>query len=104
MTTAIRHDTHRTNHDHATRHHAVAAEASSIMDRMSHSAVGEEAKALVHKLRESVDALKENALAAQEQIKSGLHVTERAIKHNPWRAVGLAVAGGLVIGYLLRRR
>jgi len=110
MTTAIKHhETHRHGHNndtasHSARQREVAAEATSIIDRLTHSSIGEEAKVLVGKLRESVEMLKENASLAQEQIKSGVHATEKAIKQNPWASAATAVGLGLVIGYLLGRR
>jgi ElaB/YqjD/DUF883 family membrane-anchored ribosome-binding protein len=106
MTTTTRHlAAPARNHDHRHAHHTeVAKEAHGLLDRLSHSAVGEEAKEMVTRLRDNLDSLKESAEAAQEQLQAGFHATERKIRQNPWTAVGLTAATGILLGLLLARR
>ena len=92
----------------------LVAEAHSLLDRLSHSKLGEEAKILAAKLRdgvetlktksaEAVDVIKAKSIEAQKQVKVGVEKTEEAIKDHPWTAVGVAVGVGVVIGLLIRR-
>jgi ElaB/YqjD/DUF883 family membrane-anchored ribosome-binding protein len=106
MTTTTRHlATQARNHNHRHAHHAeVAEEAHGLLDRLSHSAVGEEAKEMVTRLRDNLDSLKESAKAAQEQLQAGFHATEKKIKQNPWTSVGITTAAGIFLGLLLARR
>jgi ElaB/YqjD/DUF883 family membrane-anchored ribosome-binding protein len=106
MTTATRtHSSASHNRDQSHAHHAeVSAESHSLLDRLSHSAVGEETKEIVGKLRANLEALKESAEAAHEQLQAGFHATEKKIRQNPWTAVGVTAAAGIIIGFLLGHR
>jgi len=84
---------------HPHRNHEIMAEADGLLSRLSHSSLGEEAKALAEKLRETVDILKEDA---RKQIKSGVASTEGAIKRHPWISVGAAAGTGYVIARMAR--
>lgn len=60
------------------------------------------------KVRESLDAAKarlhEAERAARRQGEDALHATEGYARGNPWQAMGIAAAVGLVVGALLARR
>jgi ElaB/YqjD/DUF883 family membrane-anchored ribosome-binding protein len=111
MTTAIRHHNRTHTHsdqdpghnDHRAHHSHVVEEANGLLDRLTLSNISDEAKELVHRLRENVASLKESATVAQKQIEAGLHTAEKQIKQNPWMAVGITSAVGILIGYLLGR-
>ncbi len=91
--------THRNNHG---RHHEIVEEADSLLQRLAHSSLGEEAQALMGKLREAVDVLRATAEEAQSQVKSGLAATEHAVKRHPLSSVGIAVGTGFALGYLAK--
>jgi len=104
MTTRVQHrTTHKAAHHHA-RHTAVAKEAEGLLDRLAHSAVGEEAKELVNQLRNNLTSLKEAAEAVQEYVEDDFHAMEKKIQRNPWSAVGLTAASGVIVGFFLARR
>ncbi len=75
-----------------------------MLDRLSHSAVGEEAKEMFGRLRGHLQSLKDGAEAVQEHLQDDYHAIEKKIQRNPWRAVAFTAAGAVLIGYLLGRR
>jgi ElaB/YqjD/DUF883 family membrane-anchored ribosome-binding protein len=84
-------------------HEELVTEANGLLDRLSHSKLGEEAKILAGKLQHAVETLKEKSAEAKEQVKAGVDKTEVAIKENPWAAVGIAFGVGILIGVLVPR-
>jgi len=42
--------------------------------------------------------------AVSEQVRSGARLTDSFVRTQPWQAVGVSVAAGLLVGYLLGRR
>ena len=42
--------------------------------------------------------------AVSEQVRSGAKATDSYVRTQPWQAVGISVAAGLLIGYLVGRR
>jgi ElaB/YqjD/DUF883 family membrane-anchored ribosome-binding protein len=104
MTTSIRSQTHENHNHHKARHTEIAAEADGLLDRLSHSAVAEETKELVSRVRGHLQSLKEGAEAAQEQLQESFRATEKKIQQNPWTTVGLTAAAGILLGLLLSRR
>ena len=53
-----------------------------------------------HRAGETHRRVRENA---EERLKEGLDTTETKIKENPFAAVGIAAAAGLVLGLLINR-
>lgn len=51
----------------------------------------------IEKGKEAWDTVSEKAMA-------GAKATDKVIRENPYRAIGVAVGVGVIIGYLLRRR
>lgn len=51
--------------------------------------------------REKLQELQENAV---KYAKQGAETADRYVRDNPWQAVGIAAAVGLVAGLLIRRR
>jgi ElaB/YqjD/DUF883 family membrane-anchored ribosome-binding protein len=88
---------------HGSSHEELVTEANGLLDRLSNSKLGEEAKILAGKLHHAVDALKEKTAEAKAQVKVGVDKTEVAIKENPWTAVGIAFGVGILIGVLVPR-
>lgn len=71
-------------------------------------ATGEEAKALQAKiaagLRDAKQRLGDAERAAVDKAKAAAKVTDAYVHENPWKAVGLGAAVGVVIGMLIARR
>jgi ElaB/YqjD/DUF883 family membrane-anchored ribosome-binding protein len=42
--------------------------------------------------------------AVSEQVRSGATATDSFVRNQPWQAVGITAAAGILIGYLLGRR
>jgi ElaB/YqjD/DUF883 family membrane-anchored ribosome-binding protein len=42
--------------------------------------------------------------AVTDQVRSGAMATDNYVRTQPWQAVGISVAAGILIGYLLGRR
>jgi len=51
--------------------------------------------------KEQLEALQEKAL---EVSKAACETTDKYVRDNPWQAVGIAAAVGLVAGLVIRRR
>jgi ElaB/YqjD/DUF883 family membrane-anchored ribosome-binding protein len=49
------------------------------------------------------DALGDATEYATDQAKHAAVTTDRYVRRNPWQAIGIAMATGVVIGYLSRR-
>lgn len=69
---------------------------------------GVKANALRAKMESNLKAAKERLLhieeTAIETTKTAVRVTDTYVHENPWRAIGVAVGIGAVIGLLLNRR
>jgi ElaB/YqjD/DUF883 family membrane-anchored ribosome-binding protein len=86
---------------------AVVADAEALMTATANDA-SDRAKDARHKASESV----EKARARLEQLESELKARAKAaadeatgyVRDNPWQALGVAAAIGVVIGVLLGRR
>lgn len=64
-----------------------------------------EARAKVRESLESAKArLREAERTARRHGEDALHATEDYARSNPWQAMGIAAAVGLVVGALLARR
>jgi ElaB/YqjD/DUF883 family membrane-anchored ribosome-binding protein len=54
-----------------------------------------------------LEGAKQSLSHAQTYVTDGYHqaadVTDQYVQENPWRAVGIAAAAGLLIGLLIRR-
>lgn len=72
------------------------------------SATGEEAKALqariIAGLREARLRLTEVEDVAVTEAKAVAKVTDSYVRENPWKAIGLGAAVGVVVGLLISRR
>ncbi|HSD36229.1 MAG TPA: DUF883 domain-containing protein [Rhodocyclaceae bacterium] len=71
-------------------------------------ATGEEAKALqvriIDALERAKKSLTEAERAAVAKARAAAKATDTYVHENPWKAVGLGAAVGIVIGMLIARR
>ena|SRR5688572_24054265 len=42
--------------------------------------------------------------AAEEQVIAGAKATDRFVRERPYQALGIALAAGLLVGYLIKRK
>ena len=77
----------------------VKATAAQTGDRIAAARVG---------IQQSVAALKPRLVQAQtviaENAKTAATSTDAAVRENPWAAIGIAAAVGIVIGFFAGRR
>jgi len=76
--------------------------------RHSGHLTGEEFKAAKAKFERTLVAAKENIIELEETVvektKVAAKATDEYVKENPWKAVGLGTAIGVVIGMLIARK
>lgn len=72
------------------------------------SATGKEAEALqarvIAGLREAKERLADAEKVAVDKAKAAAKVTDEYVHENPWKAIGIGAAVGVVIGMLIARR
>ena len=85
----------------------VVADAEDLL-RATASQTGERIAAARSKAEESLRAAKVRLAEAQasvvEKVKVAAKTTDDYVHENPWQAVGIAAAAGLVLGALISRR
>ncbi len=57
-----------------------------------------------HRLTAAIERGKEAFHAMQDRAIAGAKATDLVIRENPYKALGVALGTGLVVGYLLGRR
>ena|SRR5436190_22802958 len=70
----------------------------------STGAVGEKAREIRERLERTLQSAKATCSRLQEQAKEGAKATDKLIRANPYKAIGIAVGVGILIGVLARRR
>lgn len=85
----------------------VVADAEELL-KATASQTGERIVAARAKAEESLKAAKERLVEAQAAVlartKAAAKVTDDYVRANPWKAVGIGTAVGLVLGLLIARR
>lgn len=56
------------------------------------------------RLTTAIEQGKQTWAAVQEKAVAGAKATDQVIRENPYKALGVAMGIGVVVGYLLRRR
>jgi ElaB/YqjD/DUF883 family membrane-anchored ribosome-binding protein len=86
---------------------AVMRDAEALM-KASADQGGEKMVEARAKIRESLEAAKQRLIDAEKLTRQygedTLIATEDYAKRNPWQAMGMAAAAGLIVGVLLARR
>ena len=85
----------------------VIADAEELL-KATASQAGDKAAAARVKVQESIDIAKgklsELGEAGVDKAKAAARVTDDFVHDNPWQAVGIAAAAGVVLGLLISRR
>jgi ElaB/YqjD/DUF883 family membrane-anchored ribosome-binding protein len=85
----------------------VVSDAEELL-RATASQAGEKVSAARERIQASLASAKiklgDAERAALERAKEAAKVTDEYVHDNPWKAVGIAAAAGLVLGLLLGRR
>jgi ElaB/YqjD/DUF883 family membrane-anchored ribosome-binding protein len=85
----------------------VVADAEALMLATANQA-GEGAVAARARIQKSLQVVKERMVDAQdavvERTKEAAKVTDEYVHDNPWKAIGITAALGLIAGMLIARR
>ncbi len=85
----------------------VVADAEELL-RATASQAGEKVSAARERIQASLATAKVKLSDAErallEKTKEAAKATDEFVQDNPWRAVGIAAAAGLVLGVLISRR
>ena len=96
------HTTHKTHETEEVGEHLMA-DAQALLSATAH--VAEEKVVEARKrLTAAIEKGKETWHAVQEKAVAGAKATDQVIRDNPYKALGIALGVGAIIGYLLRRR
>ena len=96
------HTTHRTHHAEDTGEHLME-DAQALLAATAHVAE-EKAIEARKRLTAAIEKGKETWNNVQEKAIAGAKATDQVIRDNPYKALGIALGVGAIIGYLLRRR
>lgn len=84
----------------------VVADAEELL-RATAGQAGEKVTAARERIQENLAAAKVRLAAAQETVvaktKQAANATDEYVHENPWKAVGIGAAVGLVVGMLISR-
>jgi len=87
--------------------HAVLTDAEALLQATA-SQAGDGAVAARARIQKSLQAVKktiaETEDAVIEQTKQAAKVTDQYVQDNPWKAVGISAAVGLIVGMLVAKR
>ncbi len=96
------HTTHKTHHTESAGEHLME-DAQALLAATAH--VAEEKVVEARKrLTSAIEKGKETWNNVQEKTIAGAKATDQVIRDNPYKALGVALGVGAIIGYLLRRR
>ena len=96
------HTTHKAHQAEEVGEHLME-DAQALLAATAH--VAEEKVVEARKrLTAAIEKGKETWNAVQEKAVAGAKVTDQVIRDNPYKALGVALGVGAIIGYLLRRR
>jgi ElaB/YqjD/DUF883 family membrane-anchored ribosome-binding protein len=91
-----------TTHKHESGEHLLE-DAQALLAATAH--VAEEKVVEARKrLTAAIEKGKETWNSVQEKAIAGAKATDQVIRDNPYKALGVALGVGVIIGYLLRRR
>ena len=85
----------------------VVTDAQELLETMA-SEGGAKMSVMKKRVQASIDAarkqLGELQLSVTEGAKAAASTTDQYVHDNPWRAVGIGAAAGVLVGFLLARR
>lgn len=81
----------------------VAEDAEELMRAAGGELSGKTREVRDH-LKTVLEDAKETCARLEDQAVAGLRATDRMVRENPYRSIGVALGAGFLIGYLLKRR
>ena len=86
---------------------AVVADAEALLQATANQA-GEGATAARARIQKSLQVVKANMVDAEDAViartKEAAKITDEYVHENPWKAIGITAALGLIAGMLIARR
>jgi ElaB/YqjD/DUF883 family membrane-anchored ribosome-binding protein len=93
---------HTTTHPtHEPEH--LLEDAQALLSATAHVAEEKVVEAR-RRLSSAIEKGKQAWNAIQEKTVAGAKATDEAIRHNPYKSIGVAIGVGVLVGYLLQRR
>ena len=90
--------------NHTSEHHTThGADAESLL-AATVDAAEEKVIEARNRLADAMDSAKETYGRIQKKAVAGAKATDKAIRANPYQAMGIAFGVGALVGYLLSRR
>ena len=80
------------------------SDASHNLVDAATEAAGEKVEEARNRLAAAMDAARETYGALQDRAVKGAKATDKAIRENPYQALGIAFGVGALLGFLLSRR
>ena len=96
------HTTHKTHQTEEVGEHLME-DAQALLAATAHVAEEKVVKAR-KRLTAAIEKGKETWNNVREKAIAGAKATDQVIRDNPYKALGVALGVGAIIGYLLRRR
>lgn len=85
----------------------VVADAEALLHATANQA-GESAAVARARIQKSLQVVKERMVDAEDEViertKEAAKVTDEYVHENPWKAIGITAALGLIVGMLIARR
>ncbi len=91
----------------AREYHAFVSDVEDLISSAT-SLTGEDLARAKAKLTARITSAKASIVraggAVSDQVRSGARATDTYVRDQPWQAVGISAAAGILLGYLLGRR
>jgi ElaB/YqjD/DUF883 family membrane-anchored ribosome-binding protein len=82
----------------------LVAEDAEELIKATGGELGERAREIRDRLKVALEDAKETCARLEDQASAGFRATDRVVRENPYRSIGIALGAGLLIGFLLKRR
>lgn len=91
-------------HKHAARHESSLAEDARALMAATADVAGDKIEEARGRLAAALDNAKEMAGNIRDKAVAGAKATDEAVRKNPYKAVAIGAAVGILIGFLIGRR
>jgi len=91
-------------HKHANRHESSLAEDARALIAATADVAGEKIDEARGRLSAALDNAKEMAGNIRDKAVAGAKATDEAVRENPYKALAIGAAVGILVGFLVGRR
>ena len=82
----------------------LVAEDAEELIRATGGELGVKTREIRERLKVVLEDAQETCARLEEQAEAGLQATDKVIRENPYRAIGIAVGIGFLAGFLIKRK